>query len=459
MENIRSRRWPLLLLLSWVVAAPAFAKEPYGEPVLYKRLEVPRALLAGGEFMGDLRVGDLTGDGRPDFVIYQSADDGMKPCFLAALDLEGRVLWQHGGRGGQPARPGSVAVYDVTGDGRDEIVCLFVDDPQVRGSGNDMRNTVLQLRDGRTGRVLRQNAPEPLRRATGEGANWVHQRIQVANFRGTDRPRDFLIKLGTTLLAFDDRLQPLWTYEIDQRWSGYGRHSAYIPAVGDLTGDGRDEVNGGYYILNPDGTPRWAGEIGPHMDSVAITEWDSGRTRAIASGAGHVLDADGNVVLRLGENIVPHGQEVRVANFLPDSAGPEMILRYRGHQPDVITVANDGTILHRFRLNHSPNHTGMEAVYWAGADRPALLYNGGVLWHGEGRRFADLPGLHHPIGPRRRGWYHCIPVPAGADTREGLVVYNPCDRYMWLYVPAPACAEPFTRYRSTARQYNVRLMD
>jgi len=26
-------------------------------------------------------------------------------------------------------------------------------------------------------------------------------------------------------------------------------------------------------------------------------------------------------------------------------------------------------------------------------------------------------------------------------------------------VPAPACAEPLTPYRSTARQYNVRLMD
>lgn len=80
MRTTRSHKWSLLLLLSWVFEAPALAKEPFGEPVLYKRLEVPRSLLAEGGFMGDLRVGDLTGDTRPDFVIYQSADDGMKPC-------------------------------------------------------------------------------------------------------------------------------------------------------------------------------------------------------------------------------------------------------------------------------------------------------------------------------------------------------------------------------------------
>jgi rhamnogalacturonyl hydrolase YesR len=147
-------------------------------------------------------------------------------------------------------------------------------------------------------------------------------RVLIAWFRGDQRRQRLQVAISDNgqqwLLAFDDQLQPLWTYEIDQRWSGYGRHTAYIPAVGDLTGDGRDEVNGGYYLLNP-----------------------------------------------------------------------------------------DGTVLHRFRLNDSQNHTGMDAVYWAGADRPALLYNGGVLWHGDGRRFA----------------------------------------------------EPLTPYRTTARQYNVRLMD
>ena len=38
----------------------------------------------------------------------------------------------------------------------------------------------------------------------------------------------------------------LWTYEI--KWNEYGKCSAYIPAVGDIDGDGKDEVNGGYYL-------------------------------------------------------------------------------------------------------------------------------------------------------------------------------------------------------------------
>ena len=84
------------------------------------------------------------------------------------------------------------------------------------------------------------------------------------------------------------------------------------------------------------------------MDSVAITPWDNGKLRAICSGAGHILDEKGNVILRLGEQLVPHGQEARVADFDPESPGPEMIIRYNGHSPNVMVVANTGSILRRF---------------------------------------------------------------------------------------------------------------
>lgn len=427
-----------------------------GRPLLYKKIEVPPALLAEKGFAGDVRIGDLDGDGRVDFVVFRSTDAGMKPCFLGSFTLDGRVMWSAGEGGGQPARPGPVAVHDLDGDGRAEVICFFID-RSAKAEVSSMANVMIQIREGRTGRVRRAAAPAEMRQCSGSGANWVHQRLLVANLRGTARPRDFVVKLGATLLAFSDELKVLWTYDI--RWNEYGRCTAYIPAVGDIDGDGRDEVNGGYYFLDEDGKPLWEKPLGHNMDSVAIVPWDSGRMRAICSGFGHVVDAGGEVILSLGKDVVPHGQEVRVADFIKDRPGPEMILRYNGHSPDVMLVANDGRVVKRFRLNRSPNETGMEAVLWQGSDNPSLLYNGGVLWRGDGKRFADLPDLPKPAGDAKMGWYHCIPANVCGDEREDVVLYNPWDRYIWIYTPAPLGPEAFAGYRPGPRQYNPRLMD
>jgi hypothetical protein len=181
--------------------------------------------------------------------------------------------------------------------------------------------------------------------------------------------------------------------------------------------------------------------------------------RAICSGFGHVLGADGAVILKLGERVVPHGQEARVADFLPDSPGPELIIRNNGHKTDALTVSNSGKVMHRFHLNDSPNHTGIEAIFWAGPGQTALLYNGGVLWHGNGKRFAELPDLPPPVGDRKMGWYHCIPADVCGDNREDIVVYNPWDRHVWIYTPAPFTEAAYTDYNAGPRQYNVRLMD
>ena len=80
-------------------------------------------------------------------------------------------------------------------------------------------------------------------------------------------------------------------------------------------------------MLDHDGMPLWERVLAPHIDSVAIAEWDEGRMRAIGSGWGHVLDAQGNVLLCLGERWVPHGQETRVARFIVSDPAPQMVIR------------------------------------------------------------------------------------------------------------------------------------
>jgi len=415
-------------------------------------------LQTGGDppYGGDIRIGDLTGNGSADFVAHRSAEDGLKPCFLAAFTVEGETLWRFGEGGEQPARPGPVTVHDIDGDGRAEVICFFLDS-RADPCPSSLCSVLVQVRDGASGEVLKQATPNEIRSRSGSGSNWVHQRLLVANLRGGPVGRDIVIKLGERVVALDENLNVLWTYPI--RWNDYGRCSAYIPAVGDIDGDGCDEVTGGYYLLDHDGRPLWEKQIAPHMDSVAVAEWDRGAVRVIASGGGHVLDEKGNVILGLGEDVVPHGQEVRVARFTAEARGPQMTIRYNGHHPDVMLVDNDGRILKRFRVNPSPNNTGMEAVFWNGPDSPALLYNGGALWDGSGRRFADLPGLPPPVGDARMGWYHCIPANVCGDKREELVLFNPWSDFVSIYTPFPLDETAFTGYHATPRQYNARMMD
>ena len=243
----------LLPLLGFVLQANAGAA-PTFEAELFQRLPVPESFLVtenGHTFGGDIRIGDLDGDGRCDFLVYRSADEGPSGPATGGLQaLLPRRLHPRRHRssgapaipqgGTHPVRPGSVTIADLDGDGAAEVICFWHRPGENGNAGWDsLADLVVQIRDGKTGKVLRESAPPEItgRRCApkpGEKisigrltANWVHQRILVANFRGTDRPRDFLVKLGDTHVALDENLDALWTHTTP--WIEYSKCPAYIP--------------------------------------------------------------------------------------------------------------------------------------------------------------------------------------------------------------------------------------
>ena len=442
---------------------------------LWKTVHVPKAFrstkgLDGAvpAYGGDVRIGDLRNQRTADFLVYRSAPGGhrhggVKPVFLGAFDQAGNALWHVGSGGVQPTRPGPVAIHDIDGDGRSEVIHYWKDQA-VDASPRSLGDVAIQIREGATGELEKQarpsDLPETFRHVQGGGPTWAHQRILICNLRGQATPRDFIVSAGGHVFAFDQDLNALWSYEIDL--GARPNHASYIPAVGDIDGDGRDEVTGGRYLLDDDGSVMYedtAARFTPHMDSARIAQWDNGRMRVIGSGGGHVIDAHGNAVLSLGKELVPHGQEVRVGRFKAGVNEPQMVIRWTGHGSRVMTVDVDGKILKKFALNNTPNQTGMDVVYWHGHDRAALICNGGYLWDPIHDRSWQMPDLPPRRGHKRAGWYHCIPADLNGDGPEEVVLYNPWDETVHLYGSTPPPKDPITGYNAGPRQYNVRLMD
>lgn len=462
------------LLVAFVCGFSAWAEE--GAVFRYRQIDIPSAFIAtSGDhaFGGDIRIGDLSGTGVCDFVVYRSSqggdvrknDGGIKPCYIAAFDIDGNPLWEQGEGGEQPVRPGPVSVYDFDGDGSSEIACLWHrPDTNHPTDWLSLSDVVFQIRDGKTGRVLRERAiPEiaSIRTSSPSHNTWPHQRTLVANFRGLDRPRDLLLKAGDTYVALTDQLEVLWTYQY--RLKDDGNFPPKFPAVGDMNGDGRDEVYGGYFLLSPDGKPHWTQEKAQIMDSVTIHEWDSPNVRAISSGTPQIMGFDLNPILSLGDEIVPHGQELRVADFSAASPGTELAIRNHGHEAHLVVVGNSGKILQDFDLNEVPNNTGMESVYLQGPDRVALLFNGGLLWNLENRTSVELPDLPaaNGKGVHRMGFYHAIPAEITGDGKEDLVVYDPTSTSVFIYSmdSGGLVSGEGARFTAGPRQYNPRLMD
>ncbi|MYF97910.1 hypothetical protein F4212_02060 [Candidatus Poribacteria bacterium] len=444
---------------------------------LFKRVTIPDAFLnktTGRAWGGDIRIGDLTGNGTVDFLVYKALG-GIHPCFLGAFTLEGEPLWSLGDKHLEirdidskdtplttlsPDRPGPVAIHDIDADGQSEVICFWIDSEISEASKWDLSAVRLMILDGATGAVKRSIVSDELQQCNAyvDGElhipNYVHQRLMIANLSGNAQPQDFIVKVGVNVLAFNHKLELLWQHT--DRWFRYPKHSAYIPAVGDFNGDGLDEVNGGNFGLAADGTVLWDKFLGDNIDSVLVDEW-GGKKRAILSGGGQVVNAEGNPVFSLGFDIVPHGQEIRYGNVLTDST-PNLVIRYNGHHPDLIVVDNKGEIRSRFKVDETPNNTGLEIIRWHGLDNPELIYSPAALYDGEGNKVVTFPDLPPPTGGKM-GWYHCFPADVCGDAREEVVLYDPYSDAVYIYTPHPFNPDQYEGYQHTTRQYNARLID
>jgi hypothetical protein len=338
--------------------------------------------------------GDLDGDGRLDVVMRldngireMSRDPGV-PVELEAFTSYGRSLWRrplvHHDRCFGNANNVSVVVFDLDGDGKDEVIA------QVQ-QGEKLFLAVL---DGMTGRLLRKAPWTKMVSDFAKSSTRVHMSVAYLDGKRPAIVTQTGLYENEVLDAYDAGLNKLWTYQSFGETNGSGSHHVDIA---DVDGDGRDEVFNGTMLLNPDGTLRWA-LYREHPDIVAVKRILPGTKERqvyyvvesnVHAGV-YVVDAKtGKGIWKVNREDDPrwvHGHTGWASEIWEGSPGLELLANRDGHlMQDLVLFSAEGKIL----MNPFPR--GWRPVNWTGGGDPrADVGRRQAAWpfHRQGRRAA-----------------------------------------------------------------------
>ena len=398
-------------------------REQYPRPALWKQIDTK-----GFGTGRHLRFGHLTGGERLEMVLAQNmkltpANDNLATVrCLTALDLDGNVLWQFGEPSADPdagmlTADVPVQVYDIDGDGRDEVLCL--------------KNFNLYVLNGSDGTV---KDVFPLPRTPQDENNFgrlTGDSIVIANFRGLDRPSDIVIKNRyKQVWAYDNELNLLWTHRCN---------TGHFAVPYDFDGDGRDDLFVGYTLIGPDGDVRWSLDWGDHTDEIAIGPFDPGRDDvqiAIVCGdeGFNILSPEGEVLYR---ERLGHAQRLSAAKFRQDLEGLQFYVVTFWGNPGIISL-HDCTGKSLFEFEPTATGNVLNPVNWTGMGTELALLSGSVehggMIDGHGRRVVVFPGDGHPE-------LCAEAVDLTGDARDEVVLWD-LER-IWIYTQN----QPFTGER------------
>ena len=257
----------------------------------------------------DASIGDVDGDGEYEIILKwepsnarDNAHDGFtENVYFDCYKLSGEKLWRI--NMGKNIRAGAhytqFMVYDLDGDNKAEIV-MKTADGTVDGQGNilgdkdaDHRNEVgrilsgpeyLTVFEGLTGKALKTVDYIPARGNPGEWGDTRGNRSDrflacVAYLDGV-HPSVVMCRgyyTRTVLAAFDFKngeLTSRWVFDSDEKgnkaYAGQGNHNL---RVGDVDGDGCDEIIYGSCAIDNDGKGLYSTRMG-HGDAMHLTAFD-----------------------------------------------------------------------------------------------------------------------------------------------------------------------------------------
>ena len=301
---------------------------PAGAPA-QQYLNIPLQIPAGGTtpdgvaytyHANDASVGDVDGDGEYEIILKwdpsNSKDNSQSGytgnVFLDAYKLDGTRLWRIDL--GKNIRAGAhytqFMVYDLDGDGKAEVACKTAPGT-VDGAGNfvllgsdnpaaDYRNSsgyvlsgpeYLTVFNGLTGAALATVNYNPPRGNVSDWGDDYGNRVDrfLAGVAYLDGHRPSLVMARgyytrAYVAAWDFRggqLTNRWNFDSGHTgtsnpysaWRGQGSHAL---TIGDVDGDGRDEITYGAAAIDDDGSGLYSTQLG-HGDALHMSDMDPTR--------------------------------------------------------------------------------------------------------------------------------------------------------------------------------------
>jgi hypothetical protein len=385
-------------------------------------------------------LGDLNADGRVDFLLYRQGPQ-TTPGYLVAIDHEGRQLWSMGDRSisahmadghyREPALRGIGFVYDIDGDGCSEVIAEFWKDDR----------PMLYVLDGASGAVEQSRASPFDLEVRGGQRSRCHPLGAIAFLKGKGELPAIVLKyeasgrVPTHATALDSKLQTIWSF------TGEPTDIGHVPSVGDVDGDGRDEILLGTTLVDDDGKVLWRKQARNHADCTAMFQPFKGPSRAVLlsicnSGPAFCLSASGETIWEKSSEEVSHGQGIWAGDFIPEEPGQEVIVLRSGHWGDFLTVrGGDGrqlaTFQHRRELKGYPDFPCV--VNWSGTGAHSLwIPIDRCLVDGRGNVVAELGSYEERVRSRLH-WgtskshvaTQAFAVDLCGDERDELVLYQP----------------------------------
>lgn len=429
---------------------------------VFAKIDLGAQKLSGGF----ITLGDLDNDGKVDLLVSRVGNKSTH-LGLTALNLEGRILWQmgnpnaRGGGGGEPPCRGYCLVYDIDGDGKNEVVV------EITRQGK----SEVCILDGATGTVKR-GVPWPL--GEKDGGSRPAPALVVARLDGPDAPPSLVVKYEASgrcparAVALDAKLNVRSWLEL--RPNAIGHHAT----VFDVDGDGKDDIIFGECAVNHRGELLYDVDLGAHSDCTAVFRDRKGQTRILVSidaKSACCLDAKGQTIWSLPTTEVSHGQGIWVGNFLPERDGLETIILKSGHYGvfgtyDAETGDKLGGFEHRGGIKDATGGRrypdmpvpvrwghGRDAL-WVPVDR-AVVDGRGTVLADLGARDAEVAQALGAGAHKNQMAVQAIAVSLYDDDRDDLVLYQPVGgRPMVYIVGASDKAGKLKPYRHKPVVYN-----